>query len=427
MQDGSATASGTDRSTDTDSAQKKRKRDKEQCTSSKDASQQQDKFAMEVEERMNCVVCFSLPEKEVFQCGHGHLLCHECHWRLIDLEQTKCPTCRSRLSTRNPIRNIVAEETIGSLRLPCPNTKCGMILKRSGLVEHLKHNCKERIVKCKFARLGCEWQGPARKLGGHDKKCDFRAMQGSAIMEVLEANDSKSKVVDIKTKVQHQKDEVLKLLSARCRELVVRDVKLGRDDCHNPDCKSSHFSSGIFKAFGRHFTVHLNSIVNEAHRENGTVGYQLAQDRHTERASKKQNVSVFVIAGPSLGLDLPPTSFKHTFTKKRGDSTTPHIKIPCASEELRKALVGRETIHIRLALADMGPGCASNFAAGKFSPPPSFNDLSMSEDDGPGSDFENDAVDYLFNSSEEEDAADLLSTEAVSSEGDDDDDDDDSD
>jgi len=39
------------------------------------------KQAVVREDRLQCIVCMDLPEPEVLQCSHGHLLCKECYDR----------------------------------------------------------------------------------------------------------------------------------------------------------------------------------------------------------------------------------------------------------------------------------------------------------------------------------------------------------
>jgi hypothetical protein len=210
--------------------------------------------------------------------------------RLVDSEQTKCPTCRNKLSATAPIRNLVAEETIGSLPCACPNRDCKEALTRRMLALHtkvlllqlipwqslvfvlfhftlltlflgsdnvylalycaiLQGECQERVVACKFSRLGCDWMGVAHSMRSHAKKCKFLTLSGDALLEALATADSTTAAAKAEEKrILQQEAAVLTQLSRRCRNLVVRDVKLGSDPCHSRHCRSTHFSSGRFKA-----------------------------------------------------------------------------------------------------------------------------------------------------------------------------------
>ena len=59
------------------------------------------------------------------------------------------------------------------------------------LRHHVEDACPDRVVQCKFSRLGCDWKGPAHKMASHAKKCAFLSMSGDTLLEALATADSK--------------------------------------------------------------------------------------------------------------------------------------------------------------------------------------------------------------------------------------------
>jgi hypothetical protein len=43
---------------------------------------------------IHCTICLDLPDGAIYQCTNGHILCEGCHRRVLDTDESRCPTCR---------------------------------------------------------------------------------------------------------------------------------------------------------------------------------------------------------------------------------------------------------------------------------------------------------------------------------------------
>lgn len=115
-----------------------------------------------------CAVCLDLPKTAVYQCTNGHLMCAGCFAHLLaDArlrdETASCPNCRCVISKDLCSRNLAVEKAVCELPGQCKH--CSQELPRSLLEKHEDEMCDERIVMCRFARIGCPWRGPNHELG----------------------------------------------------------------------------------------------------------------------------------------------------------------------------------------------------------------------------------------------------------------------
>jgi hypothetical protein len=150
--------------------------------------------------QLMCCVCFEMPSEEVYQCSNSHLLCKDCHKRVMDESRGVCPTCRQKLSKSaktqhgeewlgrpcgphrpccvwshlvcrsKPIRNRVAEKFIKNRMVACEHSDCRELVKFSKLKEHVEKECGHRIVACDYANIGCVWSDVANDLEQHHRK-----------------------------------------------------------------------------------------------------------------------------------------------------------------------------------------------------------------------------------------------------------------
>lgn len=108
----------------------------------------------EVSELYECPVCLEVPNARILQCTHGHLLCQGC---FIKLSDKRCPTCRITLSTRRPIRSLVAEAAISKLPATCKG--CKLECTRGVLRDHVcghRAFCKDTDKVCHVVYKGGE-------------------------------------------------------------------------------------------------------------------------------------------------------------------------------------------------------------------------------------------------------------------------------
>lgn len=125
-----------------------------------------------LERRLNgilcCAVCMDLPYSSVFQCPNGHLMCSACFTHLLaDArlrdETSTCPSCRCIITRDVCSRNLAVEKAVSELPGSC--RFCERELPRAMLLIHESDGCEERLVTCRFSRIGCPWRGPFHELG----------------------------------------------------------------------------------------------------------------------------------------------------------------------------------------------------------------------------------------------------------------------
>ena len=70
------------------------------------------KTRKKIENICECTVCLSLPLCDIYQCSQGHLVCKDCHDKMV-LDKIPrpihCPTCREKMPNP-PFRNRIAEQ-----------------------------------------------------------------------------------------------------------------------------------------------------------------------------------------------------------------------------------------------------------------------------------------------------------------------------
>lgn len=83
---------------------------------------------------VKCPICKDFPDKEIYQCYNGHIICGECS---IDL--TTCPKCGVAYLEAK-VRNSALELLFDSLKFPCSNDGCPERLFMEKQADHVK-NC----------------------------------------------------------------------------------------------------------------------------------------------------------------------------------------------------------------------------------------------------------------------------------------------
>ncbi|CAL8068168.1 unnamed protein product [Orchesella dallaii] len=85
-----------------------------------------------MEEHQSCPICFHIPEKEIYQCLNGHIVCAECSAKL-----TECPQCREPFPEPKS-RNLVLEQLLDALTFDClhKDEGCDEVFKREDISKH---------------------------------------------------------------------------------------------------------------------------------------------------------------------------------------------------------------------------------------------------------------------------------------------------
>merc|ERR1712048_1092821 len=139
-------------------------------------------------EHLECIVCKELPPNKIYQCVNSHLLCEGCYGRIKQGKQCLCPECRVRMSRREPSRNKLAENYLKAHLFPCENESAGCKeqIQFVYLKEHCQNECKYRNVECKYAMLGCTWNGLAKDQKSHRSKCPIKTKSPKEILALVQ-------------------------------------------------------------------------------------------------------------------------------------------------------------------------------------------------------------------------------------------------
>lgn len=104
---------------------------------------------------LQCPVCKEIPLGKVSQCQNGHLICDLCLVKVLSSSRPLCPECRADLRIAST-RNLLAENLIRLISVPCPHANCAEMLTASTLILHRDQQCPFRSVACGFNILGCQ-------------------------------------------------------------------------------------------------------------------------------------------------------------------------------------------------------------------------------------------------------------------------------
>uniref|UniRef100_A0A6N2M6U4 RING-type E3 ubiquitin transferase n=1 Tax=Salix viminalis TaxID=40686 RepID=A0A6N2M6U4_SALVM len=123
-----------------------------------------------MQDLLECPVCFTIMYPPIFQCPNGHTLCSQCRARV----KNSCPICRGELGN---IRCLALEKIAESIELPCmyQSMGCCDIFPYYSKPKHEK-NCKYRPYNCPYAGAECSVTGDISLLIKHlknDHKVDM--------------------------------------------------------------------------------------------------------------------------------------------------------------------------------------------------------------------------------------------------------------
>ncbi|KNC77578.1 hypothetical protein SARC_09960 [Sphaeroforma arctica JP610] len=325
-----------------------------------------------MEDILNCGICFCAPEKEIYQCPNGHLLCDECHKRLISTDNSVCPNCRAVMSGTHPTRNIIAEAARDELPAECANRGCTHETTLGRIRDHTENTCEYRTVSCKFSPIGCDWTGIAKDLGEHEAGCVISVLPGSELLEIAEKQRERKAQAQTNAKsVQQKESEIIALLSSKCRNISIKDVRLEKDDMVQDICCTP------FKAVKQRWIIKLASkllpATGEPLKANATAAEKAAHEKTREykvgirivRSGRiahrgRTKMSFALMAGPSLAVSLSPMLLTHTFSNQ--DRSTPVFELPLSSDEAKR-FVACHQIHLRMIFFDQRAGLNREFTS----------------------------------------------------------------
>ncbi|KAK3750479.1 hypothetical protein QZH41_018121 [Actinostola sp. cb2023] len=260
---------------------------------------------LDLETRLNdilsCNVCLALPCKAIFQCPNGHLMCSSCFTHLLadarlKDEQATCPNCRTEISRNNCSRNLAVEKAVSELPTACQY--CSQGFPRVLIGSHEKEDCINRLVGCKYKRLGCLWQGPFHELSKHEGECVHPNKSGLELMTALDAIDE-SNAKDVR--MLHT---IVGLLSYE--KIAINDLQLRpyRTDDFIPQL---YYETSRFNALGQQWVVKTKVIGSEKMLKRGLL-FQLVQ-----KTKGQTNIKFMMIRSPFGDLSVMPTLQHHEF------------------------------------------------------------------------------------------------------------------
>ncbi|ODM92658.1 E3 ubiquitin-protein ligase sina [Orchesella cincta] len=122
------------------------------------------------DEHQKCPICMDIPEKEIYQCVGGHIICHICIANL-----STCPQCREPYGAKK-IRNRILEQILDKQTFDCLHVEGGCVekLKRQELLKHAVICPQKPIFLCKILGYhNCNFQvhpSDRKRIVQHFKK-----------------------------------------------------------------------------------------------------------------------------------------------------------------------------------------------------------------------------------------------------------------
>ena len=162
---------------------------------------QPENVAAQLEELIECSVCFETPKDHIYQCENGHLYCSECRVKL-----EKCAICREPLANS---RCLMAEKVISILKERVKNEPNQVVDDEiDGLIKSLE---TLKVKRTKYLEKIME----ARNALEGDKMSQKEALRKDVqkakheTKEAIEAKDAQEKVVeDLLQEVDRLQEEV---------------------------------------------------------------------------------------------------------------------------------------------------------------------------------------------------------------------------
>eukprot|EP01134_Creolimax_fragrantissima_P005657 CFRG5657T1 len=309
---------------------------------------------------LDCCICFTIPEKEIYQCSNGHILCDDCHRTLLASDNSVCPTCRVQMSHTNPTRNLIGEAARNEMPAECENKGCNHTTTLGKITEHSSMMCPFRLVKCKYGKIGCDWDGVAKNLSDHEGQCAISVLPGSELLAVVEKKEKDElKAKEEKSHHIDRQSEIVNLLSSKCRNMTIKDVRLEKDDMVQDICCTP------FHAIKQRWIIKLafkgspNPPKSDEPHVDYSVGVRLYRNGNITNRGKSK-VAFAILPGPSLAVPLAPCVFTHTFSKHERSSAV--FPLPFSSTEAKR-FVACSQIHLRIVFIDQRRGLNRSFTS----------------------------------------------------------------
>ncbi|CAH1780567.1 unnamed protein product, partial [Owenia fusiformis] len=300
-----------------------------------------------LEERLNgilcCSVCLDLPKHSVYQCSNGHLMCAGCFAHLLadgrlKDETSTCPKCRCEISKNLCSRNLAVENAVSELPSDCQF--CAVQLPRSAIEHHESQMCQERIVTCRFVRIGCQWKGPFHELQNHTDICTRPDSKGSEVMEALEFIDQK------RSEESKLFDNIFNLLSYE--KITFNDLQL-RPYRTDDFITQLYYETSRFTAFNYQWVIKARvdgDKKDPVQTCSRSLSYQLVLK---SKVNAPLSVHFVALKGPYGDMDVKPRICQFEFGGEKGMETEYHDLLLATPSDCNKVLAAK-TMNMRLIL-----------------------------------------------------------------------------
>ncbi|XP_017480607.1 PREDICTED: cysteine and histidine-rich protein 1-like [Rhagoletis zephyria] len=292
-----------------------------------------------------CAVCLDLPKSSVYQCTNGHLMCAGCFTHLladarIRDETATCPNCRCVISKDACSRNLAVEKAVCELPGVCPF--CSQELPRSLLDKHTGDICEERIVSCKYAPIGCGWNGPHHEAEFHAELCQHPEKSGKTVLLFLQSQE--------KTAKEDKKlfDSLFNLLSFE---------KITLNDLQFRPFRTDEYIHKLFYETARFSAFNLQWVVKArvtGHNDDQRDPTQSCERQLSFQLSLKSKLATpmtihyMILKGPFGDMKALPKILKHDFTESSLESSFNRINLVSSAECNR--LLAAKVINFRLIM-----------------------------------------------------------------------------
>ncbi|XP_065065089.1 zinc finger TRAF-type-containing protein 1-B-like [Rhopilema esculentum] len=289
---------------------------------------------------LSCSVCLDLPSGSIYQCPNGHLSCSGCLSHVLadarlKNEPATCPSCRIEISHKICSRNLAVENAV--LEMPIECHFCHTEFSRSQIRWHENEQCLQRISNCKYAVLGCCWEGPKAKQEEHENVCDFPKKTGSELITSVVSHFEK-----LNEAMSHQK---LLVQMMSCEKISICDLQLSpsRTDDFIPKL---FYESNRFSAFDQTWIIKAKIQGDEKSIER-KFAYQLVC-----RNKCNLELKYFAVKGPFGDMDIVPELQRFEFQEDHRESVFHPIALKTPSD--CNKLLSSKTINLRLLLFLIG-------------------------------------------------------------------------
>ncbi|XP_074594570.1 zinc finger TRAF-type-containing protein 1-B [Brevipalpus obovatus] len=296
-----------------------------------------------LEERLErilcCSVCLGLPMTFIYQCKNGHLVCLPCFnhlladSRLRD-ETATCPNCRCLINNEECIRNLAVEKAIQELPVKC--TYCATAIPRANIEVHERSLCCERLITCRYERIGCLWRGAYHEKDVHESICSHLKKNGREILPIIEMMDKREREERLVY------DSIFDLLSFE--KILHQDIKWQpyRTDEYLPRL---YYETNRFTLFDLQWVI--KARVNDDQKDptqssERRITYQLCLKT---RITDPLDFHFVILKGPYGDMKVTPRIYRSEFTSSKMESN--YNPLPLMDSTECNRLLSGKVIHFR--------------------------------------------------------------------------------